>query len=85
MKAMRANSTSNEIKLTRIYDAPVKAVWDAWADPAQAAHWWGVVDSCKFDFVRRAVSPHRFHFIEETLQAEVISERFLIVSVGPAC
>ena len=32
---------SNEIKITRLYDAPVKAVWDAWTDPAQAAKWWG--------------------------------------------
>jgi uncharacterized protein YndB with AHSA1/START domain len=38
---MAAKSKSNEIKLTRIYDAPVKAVWDAWTDPKQAAHWWG--------------------------------------------
>src|SRR6185503_16104892 len=26
---------------TRIYDAPVKAVWDAWTDPKQVAQWWG--------------------------------------------
>ncbi len=32
---------SNEIKLTRVYDAPVKAVWDAWVDPEQVAQWWG--------------------------------------------
>jgi uncharacterized protein YndB with AHSA1/START domain len=32
---------SNEIQLTRIYDAPVKTVWDAFTDPKQAAHWWG--------------------------------------------
>jgi uncharacterized protein YndB with AHSA1/START domain len=31
----------NEIRITRVYDAPVSAVWDAWTDPAQAAHWWG--------------------------------------------
>jgi len=31
----------NELKLTRIYDAPLRAVWDAWTDPIQAAHWWG--------------------------------------------
>ena len=31
----------NEIYITRIYDAPVKAVWDAWVDPKQAALWWG--------------------------------------------
>jgi uncharacterized protein YndB with AHSA1/START domain len=32
---------SNELKLTRIYDAPVKTVWDAWTDPKQVAKWWG--------------------------------------------
>ena len=32
---------SNEIRITRVYDAPVKAVWDAWTDPAQTAQWWG--------------------------------------------
>jgi uncharacterized protein YndB with AHSA1/START domain len=31
----------HEIRLQRIYAAPVQAVWDAWTDPAQAAHWWG--------------------------------------------
>jgi len=31
----------NEIYLTRIYDAPVKTVWDAWTDPKQVAHWYG--------------------------------------------
>ncbi len=31
----------NEIHFIRYYDAPIKAVWEAWTDPAQAAHWWG--------------------------------------------
>jgi uncharacterized protein YndB with AHSA1/START domain len=31
----------NELHISRIYDAPVKAVWDAWTDPAQVAQWWG--------------------------------------------
>ncbi len=31
----------NEIKLYRIYNAPVKMVWDAWTDPDQVAQWWG--------------------------------------------
>ncbi|MBL7714579.1 MAG: SRPBCC domain-containing protein [Bdellovibrionales bacterium] len=31
----------NELKITRIYDAPLKAVWDAWTDPDQVAKWWG--------------------------------------------
>lgn len=38
---MAAKNKSNEIKITRIYDAPVKAVWDAWTDPKQVAQWWG--------------------------------------------
>lgn len=38
---MSAEAKPNEIAITRIYDAPVKAVWDAWTDPKQAALWWG--------------------------------------------
>jgi uncharacterized protein YndB with AHSA1/START domain len=38
---MPAANKSNEIRITRIYDVPVKAVWDAWTDPAQVAQWWG--------------------------------------------
>lgn len=38
---MAAKNNSNEITINRIYDAPVKAVWDAWTDPKQAAKWWG--------------------------------------------
>lgn len=34
-------SDSKELRLTRLYDAPVSAVWDAWTDPAQVAQWWG--------------------------------------------
>jgi uncharacterized protein YndB with AHSA1/START domain len=38
---MAAPNKSNEIRITRIYDAPVQAVWDAWTDPKQVAQWWG--------------------------------------------
>jgi uncharacterized protein YndB with AHSA1/START domain len=31
----------NEIYLTRIFDAPVKTVWEAWTDPKQVGKWWG--------------------------------------------
>jgi uncharacterized protein YndB with AHSA1/START domain len=31
----------NELRLIREYDAPVRLVWEAWTDPAQAAQWWG--------------------------------------------
>ncbi len=32
---------SNELHLTREYDAPVKTVWDAWNDIEQVKQWWG--------------------------------------------
>jgi len=38
---MALKSKSNELKISRLYDAPLQAVWDAWTDPKQAAHWWG--------------------------------------------
>ncbi|MEK7355664.1 MAG: SRPBCC family protein, partial [Bdellovibrionota bacterium] len=38
---MAAKNKSNEIKIERIYDAPVKAVWSAWTDPNEAAKRWG--------------------------------------------
>ena len=38
---MPATNKSNEIRIIRIYDAPVSAVWDAWTDPDQVAQWWG--------------------------------------------
>ena len=38
---MPAGNKSSEINITRIYNAPVQAVWDAWTEPAQTAQWWG--------------------------------------------
>ncbi|MGH7740254.1 MAG: SRPBCC family protein [bacterium] len=34
-------NNSNEIKISRLYDAPVKMVWNAWVEPDQVAQWWG--------------------------------------------
>ena len=38
---MTATDDSNEIRITRVYDAPVALVWEAWADLEQLAQWWG--------------------------------------------
>ncbi len=38
---MAAKNKSNEIRIARMYDAPVHAIWDAWTDPKQVAKWWG--------------------------------------------
>ena len=38
---MAARSKSNVISLTRVYDAPLQAVWEAWTNPEEVAQWWG--------------------------------------------
>src|SRR6516164_6019643 len=40
-RKMSDRNKSHEIRITRIYDAPARAVWDAWTDPEQVAQWWG--------------------------------------------
>lgn len=38
---MASKSKSNVISLTRVYDAPLLAVWEAWTNPEEVAQWWG--------------------------------------------
>lgn len=38
---MAARNKSNVISLTRVYDAPLQAVWEAWINPEEVAQWWG--------------------------------------------
>lgn len=38
---MSAKNKPNELSITRIYEASVQHVWDAWVDPKKAAKWWG--------------------------------------------
>ena len=38
---MAAKDKPNEIYITRVYDAPVKMVWEAWTDPKQVCKWAG--------------------------------------------
>lgn len=35
------NKHSNELQLTRIYNAKVEQVWNAWVQPELVAQWWG--------------------------------------------
>jgi len=38
---MPVRNNSNVIALTRVYDAPLQAVWEAWTVPEEIAQWWG--------------------------------------------
>ncbi len=38
---MAAQNKSNEIRITRVLNAPIQTVWDAWTDPEKVAKWWG--------------------------------------------
>ncbi|WP_222913240.1 SRPBCC domain-containing protein [Natrinema sp. SYSU A 869] len=33
-----------DVTITRTFEAPREAVWDAWTDPEQVAEWWGPTD-----------------------------------------
>lgn len=35
------SKSPNELRLTRVYNAPIKLVWEAWTDPDQVGKWWG--------------------------------------------
>jgi len=37
----KSKPKENELVIERIYDAPVKLVWEAWTDEKQVAQWWG--------------------------------------------
>ena len=39
-----ANSyeAANELRITRVYDAPVALVWDAWTKDEHVRQWWGL-------------------------------------------
>lgn len=36
-----ANSRSQELIITRIFNAPRELVWEAWTDPGHLMRWWG--------------------------------------------
>ncbi|MBI3791107.1 MAG: SRPBCC domain-containing protein [Gemmatimonadetes bacterium] len=36
-----ATPETNQIRITRLYDAPVALVWEAWTDLKHVAQWWG--------------------------------------------
>ncbi|MCX6129427.1 MAG: SRPBCC family protein [Proteobacteria bacterium] len=38
---MSKKRNPNELNIDRVYNAPVKAVWDAWTDLEQVGKWWG--------------------------------------------
>lgn len=38
---MAARNKTNVISLTRVYDAPLHMVWEAWTVPEEVAQWWG--------------------------------------------
>src|SRR3712207_5988559 len=38
------NQTSNELVITRTFDAPRELVWRAWTEPEHFNRWWGPKD-----------------------------------------
>ena len=53
LKAL-AESGKQDVVLTRVFEAPLEAVWKAWTDPEFVVKWWGPTGftspTCKIDF-----------------------------------
>jgi uncharacterized protein YndB with AHSA1/START domain len=49
-----AEAGKQDLVLTRVFDAPLEAVWKAWTEPEQVMKWWGPTGftspSCQIDF-----------------------------------
>jgi len=49
----KQTSSTQDLVITRIFDAPRQLVWNAWTDPERFKHWWGpkgfTVPFCKID------------------------------------
>jgi uncharacterized protein YndB with AHSA1/START domain len=38
---MSTQTQTHDVVVTRVFDAPVEAVWKAWSEPGQVMRWWG--------------------------------------------
>lgn len=38
---MTTNSQQHDLVISRVFDAPIEQVWQAWVDPAAVRQWWG--------------------------------------------
>jgi uncharacterized protein YndB with AHSA1/START domain len=38
---MSADTTTHNVEITRVFDAPPERVWQAWSDPDLLMRWWG--------------------------------------------
>ncbi|HEY0272466.1 MAG TPA: SRPBCC family protein [Chitinophaga sp.] len=41
MEDQKSNTQDRELLISRMLDAPVELVWEAWTHPAHIAQWWG--------------------------------------------
>ncbi len=41
MEKNNSNTKDRELRLSRLLDAPVDIVWEAWSNPEHIANWWG--------------------------------------------
>jgi uncharacterized protein YndB with AHSA1/START domain len=54
MTETEPTAESHDFTVTRVFDAPVERVWEAWTDPELVKQWWGPdgfsAPVCKMDF-----------------------------------
>jgi uncharacterized protein YndB with AHSA1/START domain len=66
-----------EVKVTRIYNAPVELVWKTWTDPELVMRWWGpdkfTCPSAKMDFREGGISVVSMKYPKEMGGGEMYS------------
>jgi uncharacterized protein YndB with AHSA1/START domain len=79
-----------QLGFIRIYDAPVSAAWQAWADPGKFARWWGLKNytshANKIDFhiggkfLWNMRSPEGRDYFSAGIYREVIPQKRIVIS-----
>jgi uncharacterized protein YndB with AHSA1/START domain len=41
MESIKNSTQDRELRITRLLDAPIGLVWEAWTNPEHIANWWG--------------------------------------------
>ncbi|MCB0394347.1 MAG: SRPBCC domain-containing protein [Bdellovibrionales bacterium] len=89
---MSEKNSKHELYLTRVYDAPVQMVWEAWNDPKQVSQWWGprgfTITNHKKDLRPGGIWHYTMHgpdgtdYQNKTLYHEVIEFKKLVYDHG---
>jgi|HubBroStandDraft_2_1064218.scaffolds.fasta_scaffold25910_4 uncharacterized protein YndB with AHSA1/START domain len=87
---LAAALADREIVISRVFDAPLEMVWDAWTDPGQVVKWWGprgfTTTIHEMDVRPGGVWRHTMHgpdganYPGKSVFAEVVKHKLIVLS-----